>query len=110
MPMLYDETNAPASYKYGTFICGDNPLSTITNESLTDGEACLVVKESFGNAFVPFLVYHYKTVYVIDYRHYTSSLSSFLSTHTVNDIIFVNNVSMTRNSSLVSDLASFIAG
>jgi len=110
MPMLYDETNAPASYKYGTFICGDNPLSTITNESLTDGEACLVVKESFGNAFVPFLVYHYKTVYVIDYRHYTSSLSSFLSTHTVNDILFVNNVSMTRNSSLVSDLASFIAG
>ncbi len=110
MPMLYDETNAPASYKYGTFICGDNPLSTITNESLTDGEACLVIKESFGNAFVPFLVYHYKTVYVIDYRHYTSSLSSFLSTHTVNDIIFVNNVSMTRNSSLVSDLASFIAG
>ncbi len=110
MPMLYDETNAPASYKYGTFICGDNPLSTITNESKTDGEVCLVVKESFGNAFVPFLVYHYKTVYVIDYRHYNSSLSSFLSEHTVNDIIFMNNVSMTRNSSLVSDLASFIAG
>ena len=84
MPMLYDESNAPASLKYGTFICGDNPLSTITNESKTEGETCVVIKESFGNAFVPFLVYHYKTVYVIDYRHY--------------------------NSSLVSDLASFIAG
>lgn len=110
MPMLYDESNAPASLKYGTFICGDNPLSTITNETLTEGETCLVVKESFGNAFVPFLVYHYKTVYVIDYRHYNSSLSSFLSAHPVNDIIFMNNVSMTRNSSLVGDLASFIAG
>ena len=110
MPMLYDETNAPASLKYGTFICGDNPLSTITNESLTEGETCLVVKESFGNAFVPFLVYHYKTVYVIDYRHYTNSLSGFLASHPVDDIIFINNVSMTRNSSLVSDLASFIAG
>ena len=110
MPLLYDETNAPASYKYGTFICGDNPLSTITNESLTTGESCLVIKESFGNAFVPFLVYHYKTVYVIDYRHYKSSLSTFLASHPVDDIIFVNNVSMTRNSSLVSSLASFIAG
>ncbi len=110
MPMLYDESNAPASLKYGTFICGDNPLSTITNESLTEGETCLVVKESFGNAFVPFLVYHYKTVYVIDYRHYNSSLSTFLASNPVNDIIFINNVSMTRNSSLVQDLTNFIAG
>ena len=110
MPLLYDESSAPASLKYGTFICGDNPLSTITNETLTTGETCLVIKESFGNAFVPFLVYHYKTIYVIDYRHYTGSLSSFLASHPVNDIIFINNVSMTRNSSLVSDLASVIAG
>lgn len=110
MPLLYDESSAPASLKYGTFICGDNPLSTITNESLTTGETCLVVKESFGNAFVPFLVYHYKTIYVIDYRHYPGSLSSFLASHPVNDIIFMNNVSMTRNSKLVGELAAFIAG
>lgn len=110
MPLLYDETNAPASYKYGTFICGDNPLSTITNASNPDGETCLVIKESFGNAFVPFLVYHYKTVYVIDYRHYNGSLAGFLSTHPVNDIIFMNNISMTRNASLVQELTAFIAG
>ncbi len=110
MPLLYDETNAPASYKYGTFICGDNPLSTITNTSNPNGETCLVIKESFGNAFVPFLVYHYKTVYVIDYRHYNGSLAGFLSTHPVNDIIFMNNISMTRNASLVQELTAFIAG
>ncbi len=110
MPLLFDETNAPASLKYGTFICGDNPLSTITNSDNPDGETCLVVKESFGNAFVPFLVYHYKTVYVIDYRYYNGSLASFLSSHQVNDIIFCNNVSMTRSSSLVTQMANFITG
>lgn len=110
MPMLYDESNAPASLKYGTFICGDNPLSTITNGSKTEGETCLVVKESFGNAFVPFLVYHYKTIYVIDYRHYSGSLNSFLSANPVDDIIFVNNISMTRNAKLVQNFSNFIAG
>lgn len=110
MPLLYDESNAPASYKYGTFICGDNPLTTITNASNPNGETCLVIKESFGNAFVPFLVYHYKTVYVIDYRHYAGSLAGFLSTNPVNDIIFMNNISMTRNAALVQDFTDFIAG
>lgn len=109
-PLLYDETNASSSLKYSTFICGDNPLSTITNASNPDGETCLVIKESFGNAFVPFLVYHYKTVYVIDYRYYKSSLSSFMSSHSVDDILFLNNISMTRNADLVSTMAAFIAG
>lgn len=108
--LLYDESSAPASLKYGTFIGGDNPLTTITNTSKADGETCLVVKESYGNAFVPFLVYHYKTVYVIDYRHYNKSLSAFLSENPVDDIIFMNNISMTRNADLVNKMSAFIAG
>lgn len=110
MPLLYDESSAPASLKYATFICGDNPLTTITNNDKTEGETCLVVKESFGNAFVPFLVYHYKTVYVIDYRYYSGTLNSFISSHEVSDIIFMNNISMTRNSTLVQQMTKFIAG
>ena len=108
--LLYDESNAPASLKYGTFIGGDNPLTTITNTSKTEGETCLVIKESFGNAFVPFLVYHYKTVYVVDYRHYNKTLSEFLNEHPVDDIIFMNNISMTRNADLVNRMSAFIAG
>lgn len=110
MPLLYDETDASASNKYSTFISGDNPFSEITNTDKTEGESCVVIKESFGNAFVPFLVYHYKTVYVIDYRYYRGSLGSFLEQYDVNDIIFLNNVSMTRTDSLVNSLSAFVAG
>ncbi len=110
MPLIYDESSAPASLKYGTFICGDNPLSTIRNHDMTEGESCVVIKESYGNAFVPFLVGHYKTIYVIDYRHYSGTLAGFLSSHEVDDIIFCNNISMTRNSDLVQDFTNFIVG
>ncbi|MBR3768779.1 MAG: hypothetical protein IKL10_11160 [Clostridia bacterium] len=109
-PLLYDKSNDSPTFKYGTFLSGDNPLSTIQNEDKTEGETCLVIKESYGNAFVPFLVYHYKTVYVIDYRHYKNTLSSFLEENPVDDIIFVNNISMTRNPSLVQTLTNFIEG
>ena len=69
--VIFDESTASASLKYGTFIMGDNPFTVIENPEVSNGESCIVVKESFGNAFVPFLVDHYQTVYVVDYRYYS---------------------------------------
>ena len=73
------------------FIGGDRPLSIIENPNITDGSSCVVIKESYGNAFVPFLVNSYQTVYVIDYRHYTDNLISFVKEKEIQDVIFINN-------------------
>ena len=103
-PVIYDETNAAAGLKYSAFIAGDNPYTEIVNNELTDGSSCIVVKESFGNAFVPFLVDHYQTIYVVDYRYWTGSISELAAEKGVQDVIFVNNLSMIRNKSLVGKL------
>ena len=102
--VIYDESTAPAAFKYGAYIYGDNPFTVITNESLTDGSSCVVIKDSFGNAFVPFLPDHYQTVYVIDYRHWSGSLTEFVKTNGVQDVVFCNNLSSIRNNSLMGDL------
>lgn len=103
-PIIYDQSNAPASYKYGTFVGGDQPYTIIQNPALTDGSSCVVVKESFGNAFIPFLVDHYETVHVIDYRYWDGSISEFVKTNGVDEVLFVNNLSATRSSVLVGYL------
>ncbi|MCM1283289.1 MAG: DHHW family protein [Muribaculaceae bacterium] len=103
-PVIYDETNAGASLKYSAFIAGDNPYTEIVNSELTDGSACIVVKESFGNAFIPFLVDHYQTIYVIDYRYWSGSISGLAGEKGVEDVIFINNLSMIRNKSLIGKL------
>ena len=103
-PIIYDQSNAPASYKYGTFVGGDQPYTIIKNPALTDGSSCVVVKESFGNAFVPFLVDHYETVHVIDYRYWEGSVSDFVKANGVDDVLFVNNLSAIRSSVLVGYL------
>lgn len=103
-PIIYDQSNAPASYKYGTFVGGDQPYTIIKNPAITDGSSCVVVKESFGNAFVPFLVDHYETVHVIDYRYWDGSVSDFVKTNGVDDVLFVNNLSAIRSSVLVGYL------
>ena len=53
---------------YSTFVGGDNPMAVIENPKVTDGSTCVVMKESYGNAFIPFLVDHYSKIYVIAYR------------------------------------------
>lgn len=103
-PVIYDVSNYAAGLKYSAFIASDNPYTEIENKELTDGSSCIVVKESFGNAFVPFLVDHYQTIYVIDYRYWTGSISALAEEKGVSDVIFANNLSMIRNKSLVGKL------
>ena len=103
-PVIYDVSNYNAGLKYSTFIASDNPYTEIENKDLSDGSSCIVVKESFGNAFIPFLVDHYQTVYVVDYRYWTGSISKLAQDKNVNDVLFLNNLSMIRNKSLVGKL------
>lgn len=89
------------SMKYLAFINGDQPFMTIQNKDKHDGTSCIVVKESFGNAFVPFLVDHYETIYVIDYRYWQGKLSQFVKKKRAKEVILINNISMTRNAYLI---------
>lgn len=90
--IVNDVSGYKASNKYSCFIGGDNAYSVIENPSITDGSACLVYKDSYGNPFVTFLVDHYQTVYVIDSRYYTVNMKQFVVEHHVTDVIFLNNL------------------
>ena len=81
--------------KYLCFIEGDQPLEKIENPTINDGSSCLVVKDSYGCAFVPLLVDNYQTVWVLDFRYYTdSSIPEFVREHDVKDVIFMNNMTI----------------
>ena len=67
-----------------------------------------MIKESYGNAFIPFLVSHYQTVHVIDYRYWSGNIPDFVTQNGVQDVLFLNNISATRNSSLVGKMAQLV--
>ncbi len=89
--VISDVSQYDAGNKYSCFIGGDNPYSVIQNPTLQDGSACLVIKESYGNAFVPFLVDHYQTVHVVDYRYFEGNIPQFVGENGIQDVIFINN-------------------
>ena len=105
------QTNAwypAAGAKYNCFIAGDNPLSEIHNPNISDGSSIVVVKESYGNAFIPFLVDSYEYVYVIDYRYWSGDLADFVIDNGIDDVLFLNVVSNTSTSTRLSELADIL--
>ena len=106
--VIYDVSNYRAYAKYSTFIAGDNPYTVIKNDNLKHGSSCVVVKESFGNAFVPFLVDHYEKIYVVDYRYWQGNVVKLAKEKKVDDVIFLNNLSMIRSDYLTGRLGQVI--
>lgn len=98
--------------KYLVFVGGDQPYGVMTNPTITDDSACLVIKESFGNAMVPFLTQNYRYVHVMDYRYvkdvYSGTLEEFVIKNNIQDVMFVNNISATRNAALVNAISTLV--
>lgn len=97
-----------AGEKYTCFIAGDQPLTEIHNPNINDGSSIVVIKESYGNAFVPFLVDSYEHVYVIDYRKWSGSLKDFVISKSIDDVLFLNVVNVTSTSERLGELSSII--
>lgn len=89
--VVSDATQYSEGNKYLCFICGDQPYERIDNPNITDGSSCVVIKESYGNAFVPFLVNSYQTVHVVDYRYFSGNLIDLVKENGIQDVIYVNN-------------------
>lgn len=103
--VIYDVDSWASSSKYMTFIGGDRPMEVIENPQIKDGSSCVVLKESYGNCFVPFLVDHYQTVYVLDYRYTTVNVLDFVKEKQADDRIIINNITIIGSTSVV-DLIS----
>ena len=97
-----------AGNKYLCFLAGDQPLIKIENPNIKDGSSIVIVKESYGNAFVPFLVDSYSTVYVIDYRKWNGNLADFVTGNSIDDVLFLNVINNTSTAERLRELQSII--
>ncbi len=82
------------SNKYLAFLGGDHPITII--ETDVDGPVCLILKESYGNAFTPWLTSHYSKVIAVDPREFnrdgkpSMDLAAFAKEQGVSDCIILN--------------------
>ena len=101
---IYYEYIEDSSSLYSTFICGDSALFVMYNDDNKNGRKIAVVKESYGNAFVPYLTYNYEEVHVIDSRYFQGSVIDYMKENGISEIIFVNNTMSSNNPFMVDGI------
>ena len=86
--IVNDVSGYAKSELYATFVGGDRPFSYAHNPAITDGSAVMVSKDSYGNAFIPWLVDHYEYIYWVDARYTSNTISQMVRDYNVQDVIY----------------------
>ncbi len=93
--------------KYLAFISGDQPLEKITT-NVTNGKKILVIKESFGNAFIPFLCNNYQEIYVVDPRQIDMYLPDFVEQNKIQEVMAINYCFGISNSKYCNEMEKLV--
>ena len=106
--MIADATSYDDNAKYMAFIMGDQERQIIENPKVTDGSSCLVIKDSYGCAFVPNLVDNYQTVHVLDFRKTWRNIPEYVRENNIQDVIFMNNMTIAGTDTAADALYSIV--
>ncbi len=88
---LYDRSFLNKTDKYSYFLGGDKALVEI-NTSVKNGKTLVVLKDSFANSMVPFLVNNYENVIILDTRYFNTSISQFINERHVDEVLLLYNI------------------
>ena len=79
--------------KYPVYLDGNHAKTEIINNGNPDGEKLLVIKDSFAQCLVPFLVNHYGEIDMIDLRYYLDPVSELAKEKRYDRVLFLYGIS-----------------
>ena len=105
---LWEMRFADEKNKYGIFLGGDHPWGKISTE-IKNGKTTLVIKDSYANAFIPFLLPHYEEIYLLDPRQFDLEFLPFIRENKIQEILFLNYVLVTDDCGFTDTLRQMAA-
>ncbi len=93
-PSLYDSLLWGKRDKHAAFLWGNNGITVMKSQNNLNAQKgkttrILLIKDSFGNSFAPFLTYSYDEVYVVDLRSMKGKMSDFMAAHSFDDVLLM---------------------
>lgn len=76
--------------KYAVFLNGNHARIHIKTAN-PNGRKLLVVKDSYANSLIPFLLKHFSEIDVVDLRYYEEDLASFANDQGIQNMLLLYN-------------------
>lgn len=90
--LLYDYEYLEKKDKYSLFFGGITPLLQITTQN-TEAPSLLILRDSFADANVPFLLEHFSEIHVMDLRYNRTGVKVYLEEHDIDMVLLMYSVS-----------------
>ncbi|MBQ6541894.1 MAG: hypothetical protein IJL73_05375 [Lachnospiraceae bacterium] len=87
----YDVSKLDSDNAYEVFFGGNHPLVEIET-SLASTRSILIVKDSYANAFIPFLIPEYRHLTIVDPRYYYDNIDFLMTSGGYQEVLFLYNV------------------
>jgi len=101
--VLYDYSRLESKDKYSLFFGGNTPLLQI--ETGNEGPKLLMIRDSYADSELPFLLTHFSEIHVVDLRYYKTSIKDYISEHGIDEVLISYGLS-----NFVSDTNIFLLG
>ncbi|MBP3475254.1 MAG: hypothetical protein J6K48_02910 [Lachnospiraceae bacterium] len=89
---LYDYEALNTKDKYAVYFGGNDPFMQISTEA-DSGRKILVIKDSYANCFIPFMLGEFQQIDVLDLRYTNRKVSELIETGGYTDLLVLYNVS-----------------
>lgn len=88
---LYEDDYLEKKDKYAMFLGGNTPLLQIRTSN-TEGKRLLLLRDSYADCMVPFLLPHFSEIHLIDLRYYKSGVADYISENGIDQVVVLYSV------------------
>lgn len=87
--LLYDVSKLEKKNQYEYFLGGNPPLAVIPG---TGSGALLLIRDSYSNALVPFLIAHFESIHMVDLRTCRYSMSEYIHDNKIDQVLICYSI------------------
>lgn len=88
---IFDYSKLNEKDKYKVYFGGNYPELKITTAN-KNGKSLLVIKDSYANSFIPFIVNNYENICVLDLRYTNFNVRQYVKDNEITDVLFLYNL------------------
>lgn len=100
---VYDVDKATSANPYEVFLGGNYDCIEI-DTSVKNDKSLLLIKDSFANCLIPFLLPYYHHISVVDPRYYSDDIYTLIKEDNISDVLFLYNFQTFFQDDLMLDL------
>lgn len=90
--VLYKYEQLDKKDKYSMFLGGNTSLLQIKT-GIKDASKLLIIRDSYADSRIPFLLEHFSEIHVIDLRYYKLSIADYISSNDIDEVLVSYSVS-----------------